>query len=146
MNIQRRLVFRRPVANHLIFRHSAAEESVKIRQNPSKYVFWRFRISTYVKYVKFRLLGWLFGNGLYIQVVRDLLKQLAQPSDIQNPSDPNPSDPDAELLCCFPYWDQILAAPPGPGMMPGPKPDSRRALSQSNHYHCLPHIANTIHH
>ena len=50
------------------------------------------------------------------------------------------------FLCCFLFWDQILAAPPGPGMMPGPKPDSRRALSQSNHYHCLPHIANTIHH
>ena len=70
--------------------------------NPSKYVFWRFRISTYVKYVKIRLVGWLFGNGLYIQVVRDLRKRLAKPSDIQNPSDPNPSDTDAELFVLLP--------------------------------------------
>ena len=50
-----------------------------MRQNMSKYVFWRFRISTDVKYVKMRLLGWLFENGLYIEVVRDLRKHLAKP-------------------------------------------------------------------
>ena len=50
-----------------------------MRQNMSKYVFWRFRISTDVKYVKMRLFGWLFKNGLYIEVVRDLRKQLAKP-------------------------------------------------------------------
>ena len=33
------------------------------------------------------------------------------------------------FLCCFPFWDQILAAAPGPGMMPGPGPDSLRTVA-----------------
>ena len=73
-----------------------------MRKNMSTCIFCRFRISTYVKYVKLCLLGRLFGNGLYIQVVRDLRKRLAKPSDIQNPSDPNPSDTDVELFVLLP--------------------------------------------
>ena len=30
------------------------------------------------------------------------------------------------FLCCIPFWDQILAAPPGPGMMPEPGPNFLR--------------------
>ena len=49
------------------------------------------------------------------------------------------------FLCCFLFWDQIMAAPPGPGMMPGPGPDSRRtvALKSSSlpSVHCQYHSA-----
>ena len=33
------------------------------------------------------------------------------------------------FLCCFPSWDQISAAPPGSGMMPGHVPDSLRTVA-----------------
>ena len=55
-----------------------------IRQNMSKYVifcFWRYRKHDRFVICHFssfsRLLSWLFGNGLYIQVAHDLRKTLS---------------------------------------------------------------------
>ena len=57
-----------------------------IRQNPSESVkirqfsfFGGTDKTTDLSYVTFRLLRWLFGNGMYFQVARDLRKQLSGP-------------------------------------------------------------------
>ena len=124
-----------------------------IRQNASKYVKMRqntffggseFRhtsnMSKFVLWVGCLAMGYIFrscgicGNGWQSLQTFRTHQILTLQTRMMN------------FLCCFPFWGQIFAVPPGPGMMPGPGPDSQRALSQSSPHHCLPHIANTIHH
>ena len=61
-----------PVRSFVNFLARNPSESVKIRQNPSIFVFSRYRKNPEKSYVTFRLFGWLLGNGSYFQVVRDL--------------------------------------------------------------------------